>query len=149
MKVTRRNNPTVRKDYFPITLKSIFDELTNPFFDVLGDLEISNIDTSADVWEEGDSYFIKMALPGIKKDKINVEIDADVVRITAGEKNEEKKEEKGRKYFYRSMSSYFEQTFNLPTPVDSEKAEASFKDGVLEIKLPKAESYKPKKLSIH
>lgn len=149
MKISRKNNPVLVRRNNP-NMRSIFDELfTHSFEEFFNDLAPISTNTDADIWEEGDNYFIKMALPGINKNKINIEIDSDVVRISAGDKNEEeKKEEKGRRYFYKSLSSYFEQTFNLPTPVDADGAEASFVDGVLEIKLPKASNYKPKKLEI-
>ncbi len=102
---------------------------------------------NADIWEEDDNFFVKMALPGVSKDDVVIEIESDVIRIQGGKKVVEE-DEKNRKYYFRSMDTYFEQTFNLPKVVDAEKAEAKFKDGVLEVKLPKAEAYKPKRISI-
>ena len=98
------------------------------------------------MWEEGDNYFVKMAMPGISKKDITIELDGDTVRIR-GEKKEEEKEEE-RKVLLRSLESQFEQVFNLPTVIDADKAEASVKDGVLLIKLPKAKEYMPKKVEI-
>jgi HSP20 family protein len=46
------------------------------------------------------------------------------------------------------MENYFEQSFNLPTKVNSDKVDAEFKDGVLQVKLPKADEVKPKEIEI-
>lgn len=152
MKITKReeNNPQISTSlYTPV--RSIFDDffrtpsLVDDVFNRTAMPSYSNL--SADIWEEDQNYFVKMALPGVSKDEINIEIDQDVIRISGSKKLEEKDEGK-RKYYFRSLDTRFEQSFNLPTVVNAEKAEASFKDGVLEVKLPKAEQYKPKKIEI-
>jgi len=152
MKITKReeNNPQVTTSlYSPV--RGIFDDffrMPSLMDDVFGKSMVpSYTNLSADIWEEGDNYFVKMALPGVSKDEINIEIDQNVIRITGSKKVEEKDEGK-RRYYYRSLDTKFEQSFNLPTIVDSKKSEASFKDGVLEVKLPKAEQYKPKRIEI-
>lgn len=103
---------------------------------------------SADIWEEDNNFFVKMALPGVEKGDIDIEVDADYIRIKGGRKSEEKEDSK-KKFYYKSLETQFEQTFNLPTAVDASKVEASFKDGILEVKLPKAEEYKPRKININ
>lgn len=102
---------------------------------------------SADIWEEDDNFFVKMALPGVNKENIDIEVEADYVRIGRWSEKEEKDDSK-KKFYFKSLETQFEQTFNLPTAVDASKVEASFKDGVLEVKLPKAEEYKARKISI-
>jgi len=135
--------------YTPV--RSIFDDffgmpsLMDEFFVRPSMPRYPNI--SADIWEEDDNFFVKMALPGVNKENIDIEVEADYVRIKGGQKKEEK-DDTNKKYYFKSLETQFEQTFNLPTAVDSSKVEASFKDGVLEVKLPKAEEYKPKKISI-
>jgi HSP20 family protein len=69
------------------------------------------------------------------------------VSICGSKKEKEEKDDK-KKYYYRSMESSFEQRFNLPTLVDSDKAEAELKDGVIHLTLPKAEEVKPKQIEI-
>ena len=153
MKITKKStegantlaNPTytpIRSvfDYF-FRFPSIMDEMFNR------SLMPSYTSLSADLWEEEDNFFVKMALPGVSKEDIDIEIDADTIRIKGGRKEEEKDESK-KKYYFRSLDTQFEQIFNLPTIVDSEKTEASFKDGILTVKLPKAEQYKPKRVEI-
>ena len=88
-----------------------------------------------------------MALPGIKKEDIKITINEDNISIK-GETKEKEEENKDKKYYYRSMESSFEQRFNLPTKVDPDKAEAEFKDGVLQVKLPKTDEVKPREIEI-
>ncbi len=153
MKITKRNNndntQLATTSYSPV--RSMFDDFFRmpSLIDEMFNRSVmpSYSSLSADVWEEDDSFFVKMALPGVTKDDVEIEVDADVVRIKGGKKVEEKEDNK-KKYYYRSLDTQFEQAFNLPTVVDAEKVEAKFKDGVLEVKLPKAEQYKPKKISI-
>lgn len=153
MKITKRNNndnnQLATTSYSPVRsmfddffrMPSLIDEMFNrtmmPSYSTL----------SADVWEEDDNFFVKMALPGVTKEDVEIEIDADTIRIKGGKKVEEKEDTK-KKYYFRSLDTQFEQSFNLPTVVDADKAQATFKDGVLEVKLPKAEAYKPKKVEI-
>lgn len=150
MKITKRNNNDNNQlvTYSPIRsmfddffrMPSLIDEMFRPMVS-----NYSNL--SADVWEEDDNFYIRMALPGVPKENIEIEIDADRIRIKGGQKVEEKEDNK-KKYYFRSLDTQFEQSFNLPTVVDADKAQATFKDGVLEVKLPKAEAYKPKKIQI-
>lgn len=153
MKITKRNNndntQLATNSYSPV--RSMFDDFFRmpSVFDEMFNRSVmpSYSSLSADVWEEEDNFFVKMALPGITKDEVEIEVDADVVRIK-GDKKLEEKEDKKKKYYFRSLDTRFEQAFNLPTVVDAEKVEAKFKDGVLEVKLPKAEQYKPKKITV-
>jgi HSP20 family protein len=88
-----------------------------------------------------------MAVPGLKKEDLNINITSDSVRISGTIKEEEKEDSK-KKYYYRSMESSFEQSFNLPTKVDSEKSKAKLENGVIHLTLPKADEVKPKKIEI-
>lgn len=154
MKITKRNNndntqQLATTSYSPVRsmfddffrMPSLIDEMFNR------SMMPSYSSLSADVWEEDDNFFVKMALPGVTKDDVEIEIDADTIRIRGGKKTEEK-EDSQKKYYFKSLDTQFEQSFNLPTVVDADKAQATFKDGVLEVKLPKAEAYKPKKIAI-
>lgn len=153
MKITKRDNNNTQQlattSYSPIRtmfddffrMPSLIDEMFNR------SLMPSYSSLSADVWEEDENFFIRMALPGISKDGVEIEIDADTIRIRGSKRTEEKEDSK-RKYYFKSLDTQFEQSFNLPTVVDADKAQATFKDGVLEVRLPKAEAYKPKKLTI-
>ncbi|HOF79012.1 MAG TPA: Hsp20/alpha crystallin family protein, partial [Candidatus Dojkabacteria bacterium] len=76
-----------------------------------------------------------------------ISIMEDSINIS-GQTKKEEEDKKEKKYYYRSLESSFEQSFNLPTKIQSDKAEAEFKDGVLTVKLPKADAVKPKEIAI-
>jgi HSP20 family protein len=149
MKIIKRDDS---KRSYPSTytpFRSIFDDFLAPtVWDDFFTTQPSFSNLSADIWEEKDNIFVKMALPGIKKDDIKITINEDNISIK-GEAKEEEKDDKERKYYFRSMESAFEQSFNLPTKVNPDKVDAQFKDGVLKIKLPKADEVKPREIEIH
>lgn len=148
MKIIKRDN---NKRSYPTTytpFRSIFDDFFTPtVWDDFFTSQPSLSNLSADVWEEKEEIFVKMALPGVKKEDIKITINEDSISI-GGEIKEQEKEDAEKKYYFRSMESAFEQSFNLPTKVNPDKVEAEFKDGVLKVKLPKAEEVKPREIEI-
>ncbi len=84
-------------------------------------------------------YEIDVELPGVNQDDVKVELDENNVLTVSGErKQEETKKEKGYEYSERSYGR-FVRTIQLPNDVDTSKVDASFKDGVLSIHVPKSE----------
>jgi len=110
----------------------------------------SEIAPSIDIYEEGDDVVVKAELPGMKKENIEVDLTDDTITISGEKKKEEKIERKG---YYRHERSYgsFARSFSLPSEVRTDEAKAEFKDGVLEIRIPKTEEAKKKvkKVTIH
>ena len=103
---------------------------------------------AVDVYENDDALVFKAELPGFSKDDVHVELKDNVLTLKGERKrNLEVKEE----HYHRMERSYgtFQRSFALPIGVDAEKAEASFKDGVLKLTLPKAETTKPKRIGIN
>jgi HSP20 family protein len=102
---------------------------------------------AVDVFERNGTLVIKADVPGMTAQDIEVTATADGVRIS-GERSEEK--EVKEKDYYRSERSYgrFVRQVPLPASADTERAEASFKDGVLEIVLPLKEEAKQKKIEV-
>jgi len=102
---------------------------------------------SVDIFEEGDNVVVKAELPGIKKEDVDVSITDNTVSISGEKKKEEKVE---RKNYYREERSYgsFTRSFRLPVEVQPDKAKASFKEGVLEIRIPKTEEAKKKEKKV-
>ena len=99
-----------------------------------------------DVIEHDNEIEVQAALPGVKKEDLNVEINNQSISIRAATK-EEKKEE--GKYFRREITrGEFQRTFSLPSDVDSENVKAEFKDGILKINIPKTEKTKRKSIEI-
>ena len=101
---------------------------------------------AVNVQENENEYLIEVAAPGMKKDDFNVEINNDVLTISAEkeEKNEEKGDDEG--YTRREFSySSFCRSFAIPkNEVDEGKIEATYKDGLLKLKLHKRDEVKPK-----
>ena len=100
-----------------------------------------------DIFEEGNDLVVKVELPGIKKDELNVTFSENMITIS-GEKKQEKKVEK--RDYHRIDSSYgsFTRSFRLPENVNGDKAKASFKVGMLEVRMPKTEEAKQKKMPV-
>ncbi|HLF17757.1 MAG TPA: Hsp20/alpha crystallin family protein [Candidatus Omnitrophota bacterium] len=102
---------------------------------------------AVDVVDEKDVIKVKADLPGLKKEEIEVTVDNDTLCIK-GEKKQEK--EIKEKDYIRSERYYgsFNRSFTLPASVDPQKVNASYKDGVLEITLPKKEEAKKKEVKV-
>ena len=102
---------------------------------------------SVDIFTEKDNVIVKAELPGMKKENIDVSITDHTMRIS-GEKKREKKTEKKDYYWEESSYGSFVRSFQLPSEVQTDKASANFKDGVLEIKIPKTEEAKKKEKKV-
>jgi len=102
---------------------------------------------NVDIKETDKEIQIKADLPGIKMEDIDVSVDEDQL-IIKGERKEEK-EEKEKDYVRveRSYGSFY-RSFNIGVPVKADEVKATYKDGVLEINLPKSEAKKPKRIAI-
>lgn len=102
---------------------------------------------SVDISETEGEYQIKAELPGLKKEDVKVTLEDGILTIQ-GERAREK-EEKGKKY-HRVERSYgsFVRSFTLPDLVDENSVKAEFKDGVLNLHLPKSEKAKPKAIEV-
>jgi HSP20 family protein len=100
-----------------------------------------------DVIERDDEVVVKAEIPGVDKKDLDVSVTENSVTIK-GTTSHEEKEEKGD-YFRSEISrGAYARTVGLPAYVDADKAKASFKDGVLELKLPKVEKAKRRSIEI-
>jgi HSP20 family protein len=98
-----------------------------------------------DVIDRDSEILVRAELPGVDKDHLDISMTDDLVTIKAST-SYEKTEEKGEYYRHEMSSGEFQRSLSLPTAVKSDAAKASFKDGVLELTIPKAEV--PKRRSI-
>jgi HSP20 family protein len=102
---------------------------------------------AVDVREDGDHYLLEMDLPGRTEKDLEVEVKENVLTVSSSK--EEKKEEKKNGYLLRERrESSFCRSFRLPEGADAGKIEAAFKNGVLELRIPKAPEAKPRKIQI-
>jgi HSP20 family protein len=101
-----------------------------------------------DLYETDDAFVFKAELPGLRKDDIHLEVHDRTLTLHGERKHEA--DVKDEHYHRRERShGSFQRVFTLPTPVDAEKVQARFKDGILELRLPKHESAKPKRIAIN
>ncbi len=102
---------------------------------------------SVDISETAGEYVIKAEITDVKKEDVKVSLEDGVLTIQGQRKLE--KEDKGTKY-HRIERSYgsFVRTFSLPDVVEPEHVKAEFKDGVLNLHLPKSEKAKPKTIEV-
>jgi HSP20 family protein len=100
-----------------------------------------------DISEDDKGYVVKAELPEMKKEEIKINVLDDVLSISGERKYE--KEEKGKKY-HRVERAYgsFMRSFTLPEDADGSKVSAEYKDGVLNVRLPKSEKARPKSIEV-
>jgi HSP20 family protein len=98
-----------------------------------------------DVFEEKDDIVVKAELPGIEKDNIQVNLTDHTLTIKGEKKKEEEVKEEN---YYRAERSYgsFLRTLDLPRDVRADQVKASFKNGILEVRMPKTEEAKAKEI---
>ncbi len=133
-----------RKDYYPML--SVFDKFFEDFFKE--DQVEENLRMMAiDLFEEDDKYVVKADLPGFDKKDINISIDQNNLVIEA---THEEKKEKKKKSYYRSerYSGNYRRTITLTEKCEIDKIKANFKNGVLNIEIPKTDPKPVKKIDI-
>ena len=138
MTLARRN-----EGYFPSFVDRFFN---NELMD-WGNSNFSSTNTSlpaVNVKETGDDYMIEVAAPGMKKKDFKINYHNNVLTISS--ERQEEKEDKDDNYSRKEFSyQSFQRSFTVPQQsVDGDKIEASYNDGILNIKLPKREELKPK-----
>ena len=134
-----------------------FDPFTDTFEDMVRrffrparweGVEGGPIDIKVDVAEQNDAYLVKAEIPGVRKEDIHVQIDGNVVTISAESKREKEEKEKGKMLRSERYYGAMYRSFSLGNDLDEEKAEAKYTDGVLELKLPKKATSAAKKLTV-
>ncbi|MEW6252308.1 MAG: Hsp20/alpha crystallin family protein [Planctomycetota bacterium] len=100
-----------------------------------------------DVSETEDEVTVRAELPGIRAEDVNIEVTGNVLRLY-GEKAEER-EEHGRSFRYTERQyGSFSRTIELPAGVDADQVDATYKDGVLHIRMPKSPEAKPRRIEV-
>jgi len=100
-----------------------------------------------DIAENENEFVVKAEVPGCEADDIDISVHGNTLTISGEKKAEEEKKEKGYYHIERSYGS-FRRDFNLASDIDPEKIEATCKDGVLTITLPKSEKAKAVKVKV-
>ena len=99
------------------------------------------------IWTNDDGQLITAEMPGVHPEDINIDVNADALSISGERKPDDVAKDAN---YHRRERGYgaFSRTIQLPFMVDTNKVEATFKNGVLMIRLPRAEVYKPKKITV-
>jgi len=133
--------------YRPLSLLDEIDTIAREMWDARGPFTSEyNLVPHTDLYEEKGHLVMKTELPGIDRKDLEVNLEGDRLTIKA-EKREEVKEEATHHTRERYYGRYF-RSVTLPYPVKEDKISATFDNGVLELRLPKAEEVKAKKIEI-
>lgn len=100
-----------------------------------------------DILEDNSDLIVRAELPGVAREDMDVEVTSESLTISGERKFDEKSSDK----YLRMERAYglFKCSFSIGVPVQPDKIKASYKDGILEIVVPKAEEVKPKKIEIN
>lgn len=101
-----------------------------------------------DIYETDEALILQAELPGFSKDDVSVELKDNTLTLRGERKRSHEVKEENYQRMERTYGA-FQRSFVLPTTVDQNRVMASVKDGVLELKLPKAEAAKPKRIAIN
>lgn len=128
------------------SLQSEMSRLVNGLFEGPGRVTQSWV-PALDVWEDENVLVYAFDLPGIPEDRISIEVHDNMLTVSA---EREKSVEESSGHFYRFERRYgiFSRAVGLPQGVDESRIEASYRDGVLELRVPKPETARPRKIQL-
>jgi HSP20 family protein len=134
------------------TIQNEVNRLFNTFLDTPTTLANGSTATSRwipamDLVESDDNFVLRADLPGVSEDDVNIELEDNVLTVS-GQRKAEHEERKEGYYRIERSSGSFSRSLTLPEGVDPEKVEANFDRGVLEVRIPKPEQRKPRKVTI-
>lgn len=147
MAIIRRWDPF--KDLIDIQdrMNRLFEESMRRFRFSDFELPATGFTPAVDIYETDESIVVKAEIPGVEKGDVKIEVK-DNELLLKGEKRVEKDVKDENYHRIERVYGSFQRSFSLPQNVDKDKIKASFKNGVLEIKLPKKEEAKPKEIKI-
>jgi len=109
--------------------------------------ELSAFAPLVDIYETKDTINMDVELPGLAKEDVTLRIEDDTL-IIAGERKDETQSQGKNYHRVERVYGRFSRSFSLPTNIDKDKVNASFKNGILKVSLPKKEEAKPKQIKI-
>lgn len=131
--------PTIsRRSFRPFYMPNLFDD---DFFPVLTNRTSSM--PAVNIREDEKTYFLDLAIPGMEKKDLKIDINEDVLTISSEDKSETEESRDGYKRKEFSYSSFC-RSFYIPENVERENIEANYKDGILTVGLPKQKEEKNK-----
>lgn len=140
-------NPRVARRPVDKTYK-LFDDFFTPFSGYHQESSNSSFYPSVDIYEEDDVLVIEAELPGISKENIKVDVNNRLLTL-AGERTIDEKNTEAAKYRRERHYGTFERTFKLPFEVSEKHINATYKNGILTLRVEKPEEQKPKQITIN
>jgi len=138
---------TLFEPYHPFSLLDEFETLRSSLFDGGSLFPYTGLIHSLDVYREKDDLVVKAELPGVDKKELEISLEDDMLIIKA-EKKQEKVTEDSTYYASERQFGQYTRTIALPFEIDSEKITTKFENGLLELRLPKAEETKTKRINV-
>jgi HSP20 family protein len=130
-------------------LNRILDEaFAGAAFPEQGNVITSTLFAPTDVSEDESALQLSMELPGVEPDDVHLSLENNILTIR-GEKRQEIDENNERVHRSERVYGVFERTFALPNTVDAEKIEARFENGILFVRIPKAERARPREIRVN
>jgi HSP20 family protein len=126
-----------RRSFKPYLWSGLFDDDFLPVFSQ------RNNSVAVNIREDDKKFLIDLAVPGIDKKDLKIEINEDIITVSSEKKEEKEETNDGFKRKEFSFTS-FARSFYLPENVNKDKIEANYKDGVLSVELPKEKEEKSK-----
>ena len=123
------------------------DRFFSDIFDESVREELVAFNPSIDLVDTSDYLQVKVELPGVKKDDVEISLKEDLLTIK-GEKKEEREEKDENRYYVESTYGTFSRRLTLPSLVKNDQVKATFEDGILVITLPKAEEEKATEVKV-
>jgi HSP20 family protein len=109
---------------------------------------LSGWNPALDLYEDKDNLYVKVELPGMKREDIDVSLHEGSLSIS-GERKGEEKHEDAEVYRAERFFGRFQRMVTVPTSVAVDKVKAQYKDGILTITMPKTEEAKPKHIDVN
>jgi len=103
---------------------------------------------TVDIEETDNNYIVTLELPGMKKEDVKISFQDDILSVSGEKKIENEEKDNGNYHYFERRFGKFERSFRINSDIISDKIEATMKDGVLTVSLPKAEITKPKQIEV-
>jgi HSP20 family protein len=153
MRLVRLQRPSLL-NWMPFDqLATVRDEMNRLFESTLGD-GIQSPDLfggwtpAVDLYEDKDHLIVRAELPGMTKDSIDISLHEGILTLS-GERKAEELPEGSEAYRSERFYGRFQRSFDLPKPVEAERVQASYRDGILTVTLPKTEEAKPRQIQVN
>jgi HSP20 family protein len=129
-------------------MNRVFDAVFGKQLGSPGRIRAGYVYPPMNVWENNDQYIVACEVPGLDMGDLEVYVVGDQLTVS-GNRAETLPQENVTLHRHERDAGHFSRAITLPGPVDSSKTEATLSDGVLTVRIPKAEEAKPKRITVH